>query len=163
LKQSPLRLAAAIQARFGEGRGIRAGAKACASGHHIGGLNDLEEESMKVISDTTHGILDYITVAIFVLAPTLFGLSGLAAILSYALAVIHLGMTLLTDMPLGAVKLVPMHLHAAVEMMVGPVLMIVSLAAPSQGSSGRAFFATAGISICVVWLLSSYSTKPKPT
>ena len=29
---------------------------------------------MKVISDTTHGILDYVTVAIFVLAPAVLGL-----------------------------------------------------------------------------------------
>jgi hypothetical protein len=116
---------------------------------------------MKIISDTTHGIIDYITVAIFVLAPMLFGLTGLAAMLAYALALIHLGMTLLTDMPLGAVKLIPLNLHAVVEMMVGPVLIIAALAAPSLGTGGRAFFAIAGIAICVVWLLSSYSTKPK--
>jgi hypothetical protein len=114
---------------------------------------------MKIISDTTHGIIDYITVAIFVLAPMLFGLTGLAAMLAYALAVIHLGMTLLTDMPLGLIKLIPMNLHAAVEMMVGPVLIIGSLAAPSLSGGGRAFFAIAGISICGVWLLSSYTTK----
>jgi hypothetical protein len=113
---------------------------------------------MKVISNTKHGIIDYITVALFLLAPTLLGLTGLAVMLCYALAAIHLGMTLLTDMPLGLIKLIPMNLHAAVEMMVGPVLIIGSLAAPSLGG-GRAFFAIAGISICVVWLLSSYTTK----
>jgi hypothetical protein len=114
---------------------------------------------MKVISNTKHGIIDYITVALFLLAPTLLGLTGLAVMLCYALAAIHLGMTLLTDMPLGLIKLIPMNLHAAVEMMVGPVLIIGSLAAPSLGGGGRAFFAIAGISICVVWLLSSYTTK----
>jgi hypothetical protein len=51
---------------------------------------------MKVISDTAHGILDYLTVAIFALAPSILGLTGFAALVSYALAAIHLVMTLLT-------------------------------------------------------------------
>ena len=45
---------------------------------------------MKVISDTAHGLLDYFTVAIFALAPSILGLSGFAALVSYALAAIHL-------------------------------------------------------------------------
>jgi hypothetical protein len=63
---------------------------------------------MKVISDTAHGILDYLTVAIFALAPGVLGLSGFAALVSYALAAIHLVMTLLTNMPLGVLKIIPM-------------------------------------------------------
>src|SRR5882724_8895728 len=39
---------------------------------------------MKVISDTAHGILDYLTVAIFALAPSILGLTGFAALVSYA-------------------------------------------------------------------------------
>ena len=73
---------------------------------------------MKVVSDTAHGILDYLTVAIFALAPGILGLTGFAALVSYALAAIHLIMTLLTNMPLGVVKIIPMRLHALVEMLV---------------------------------------------
>jgi hypothetical protein len=57
-----------------------------------------------------------LTVAIFVLAPSILGLTGFAALVSYALAAIHLAMTLLTDMPLGAIKIIPMRLHALIEM-----------------------------------------------
>jgi hypothetical protein len=67
---------------------------------------------MKVISDTAHGILDYLTVAIFALAPSILGLTGFAALVSYALAAIHLVMTLFTNMPLGVFKIIPMRLHA---------------------------------------------------
>jgi hypothetical protein len=67
---------------------------------------------MKVITDTNHGILDYVTVALFALAPSLFGFAGTAALISYALAAIHLTMTLLTDMPLGVIKIIPMKLHS---------------------------------------------------
>jgi len=47
-----------------------------------------------------HGILDYLTVAIFALAPGVVGLTGVASIVSYALAIIHLAMTVATKAPL---------------------------------------------------------------
>ena len=111
---------------------------------------------MKVISDTTHGILDYVTVAIFVLAPSVLGLSGFAALISYALAAIHLTMTLLTNMPLGVVKIIPIRLHALVEMLVGPVLVVAALALPNILGDKREFFLVMGLVIVAVWLLSSY-------
>lgn len=113
---------------------------------------------MKVITDTNHGILDYVTVALFALAPSIFGFAGTAALISYALAAIHLTMTLLTDMPLGVAKIIPMKLHAMVEMLVGPVLVIGALALPGIFSGGRAFFIAAGVVICAVWLLSDYGS-----
>src|ERR1700677_3641018 len=51
-------------------------------------------------------------------------LTGTAALISYALAVIHLAMTVLTDMPLGVIKVIPLKLHALVELVVGPVLVV---------------------------------------
>ena len=117
---------------------------------------------MKILSDTNHGILDYVTVAIFVLAPSLFGFSGTAAIISYALAGIHLAMTLFTDMPLGVIKIIPMKLHAFVEMLVGPVLVIGALAVPALVAGGQGFFIAVGLVIFAVWLLSQYGSAPKP-
>jgi len=117
---------------------------------------------MKILSDTTHGILDYVTVALFVLAPSLFGFTGIAAVISYALAGIHLAMTLLTDMPLGVVKVIPMKLHAFVEMLVGPVLVVGALAFPALVADGRGFFIAVGIVIIAVWLLSHYGPAPEP-
>ncbi len=115
---------------------------------------------MKILSDTTHGILDYLTVALFVLAPSLFGFTGTAAIISYALAGIHLAMTLLTNMPLGVGKIIPMKLHAFVEMLVGPVIVIGALAVPNLVTGGQGFFIAAGLLIFVVWLLSHYGPSP---
>jgi hypothetical protein len=73
------------------------------SAHNLPGktVSQRQEKNLKVISDTTHGILDYLTVAIFALAPSILGLTGFAALVSYALAAIHLAMTLLTNMPSG--------------------------------------------------------------
>jgi uncharacterized membrane protein len=111
---------------------------------------------MKVISDKMHGTLDYITVAVFAVMPSVLGLTGTAALISYALAVIHLAMTVLTDMPLGIVKIIPLKLHALVELVVGPVLVVGALALPTLFSGGQAFFVAAGVAILAVWVLSSY-------
>jgi hypothetical protein len=97
-----------------------------------------------------------LTVAIFLLAPTILGLIGFAAFVSYALAAIHLAMTLLTDMPLGAIKVIPMRLHALVEMLVGPVLVVAALVLPTILGEKREFFLIMGLVISVVWLLSGY-------
>jgi hypothetical protein len=116
---------------------------------------------MKVISDETHALLDYVTVVIFALAPTMIGFSGLAATVSYVLAMVHLAMTLVTDMPFSLAKLVPIKLHALVEVVVGPVLVVGGLGgvlAPGPLPE-RIFFVAMGAIIFGVWLLSSYGAS----
>jgi hypothetical protein len=117
----------------------------------------------KVISDQMHGILDYLTVAIFALAPGVVGLTGVASIVSYALAIIHLAMTVATKMPLSLVKIVPMKLHAIVELIVGLVLVVGGLLAPTFPTDARAFFVVMGVLIFFVWLLSTYAASNKQT
>jgi hypothetical protein len=113
-------------------------------------------KNMTVSSDTVHGILDYLTVAICALAPSILGLTGFAAFVSYGLAAIHLVMTVLTNMPLGVVKIIPIRLHALVEMLVGPVLVVAALVLPTILGDRREFFLVMGLVILAVWLLSSY-------
>jgi hypothetical protein len=97
-----------------------------------------------------------LTVAIFALAPSILGLTGFAALVSYTLAAIHLAMTLLTNMPLGVLKIIPMRLHALVEMLVGPVLVAAALVFSTILGKKREFFLVMGPVILAVWLLSSY-------
>jgi hypothetical protein len=111
---------------------------------------------MKIISSEAHAALDYLTVVIFALAPTVIGLSGVAAIISYVLAVVHLSMTLVTDMPFSLVKILPIRLHALVELVVGPVLVIGGLLLEFPAPA-RTFFVVMGVIIFAVWLLSSYA------
>src|SRR5262245_332951 len=51
-----------------------------------------EDEAMRWIPNNFHRILDLTTVAVFALVPSLFGLAGFSAILSYTLAIVHLAM-----------------------------------------------------------------------
>ena len=109
---------------------------------------------MKPISPTVHGAIDYLAVVIFAAAPAVIGLSGWPAALSYALAGIHLLMTLLTDFPAGVIKVIPIVLHQWVERIVGPVLVILALV--SMTEAARAFFVAMGIIIFAVERLTAY-------
>jgi hypothetical protein len=111
---------------------------------------------MKIISNKVHATLDYVTVVVLALAPTVIGLTGAEAIVSYVLAIVHLSMTLVTDMPFSLAKIVPIKLRALVEALVGPVLVVGGLLL-AFSIPARIFFVAIGVTIIAVWLLSSYS------
>src|ERR1700735_4607937 len=107
---------------------------------------------MRALSPTVHGILDYVVVIVFALAPSLLGLPGVPAAISYVLAVVHLLLTLATAFPLGAVKFVPLPLHGAIELVVSIVLVAVPwILRFSQDAIARDFYVGAGALIFVVW------------
>ncbi len=112
---------------------------------------------MKLLSPSVHGVLDFVVVLLFALAPTVFGFSGLPATLSYALAGVHLLLTLCTAFPMGIVKLVPFPVHGMVEVAV--VLALV--AAPwvlgfADVIAARNFYLGAAALIAVVVALTNY-------
>ena len=114
-----------------------------------------------LLTPRIHGVLDYVTVAVFALAPAVLGLEGLAATLSYALAGIHLAMTLTTAFPLGAVGLVPFRLHGRVEAAVAVALVAVGLLA-FEGTA-RLFFLAMGLVIAAVWFATDYADAAPAT
>lgn len=117
---------------------------------------------MKPISATLHGCLDYVTVLLFLASPTLIGLTGAAATVAYALAGVHALMTLITDFPLGAAKVLPFAYHGWVERVVGPVLIVLAFGIGSDAPA-RIFYVAMGVTIVLVGLLSHYQgTKPEP-
>ncbi len=104
-----------------------------------------------------HGYLDYATAILFGLAPTIFGLAGIAAVVAYALAVIHAIMTLLTKFPLGAIRFLHFWLHGWVERVVGPVLVIASFfPIITVTLAGQIFYLAMGIVIMLVGFVSDY-------
>jgi hypothetical protein len=112
---------------------------------------------MKIITPHVHGYLDYVTVVVFLLAPTLLGLTGFPAQLAYALAGIHLAMTLVTDFPLGVVKLIPFTIHGWIERVVGPLLVLVSfIPGFVTDTAAQGFYLLIGVVIILVGLLTNY-------
>ena len=117
---------------------------------------------MKIFDPKLHGILDYIVVAAFASAPAVLNLTGLAAVVSYALAVIHLLLTLVTAFPLGLVKIVPLPLHGAIEFVVSIALVgLPWLLKFDQNATARNFFVGAGVIIFAVWLVTDYRGETK--
>jgi hypothetical protein len=112
---------------------------------------------MKIISPRAHGVLDYVVAAAFLAAPSALGLSGAAALLSWTLAGVHLGLTLLTAFPLGAIKLIPFKVHGWIEFVVGPTLIAVPwILGFAQDPTARVFYIAAGALIFVTWLATDY-------
>ncbi|MGH9949019.1 MAG: hypothetical protein ACRD6X_17750 [Pyrinomonadaceae bacterium] len=114
---------------------------------------------MKILSPKLHGYLDYVVVAAFALAPTIFGFTGLPATLSYLLAVVHLSLTVLTAFPLGLVKLVPFSIHGMIELVVSIALVLLPFVLGFSGdAAARNFYIAAGVVVFVVWLITDYGT-----
>jgi hypothetical protein len=112
-------------------------------------------QSAGVIPPAAHRVLDFVTVLAFAAAPAALGLTGLPAFVSYALAVVHLVLTLLTRFSADGGQPVAFRVHGAVEMLVGPVLLAAPFLLGWQGVA-RTFFLAAGVVILAVWALTSY-------
>lgn len=117
---------------------------------------------MKPITPTIHGYLDYLTVVVFLAAPKLLGLDGLAASLSWTLAGVHLALTLVTDFPLGWRPWLPFWIHGWVERIVGPALVLIAfLPNFSSNSLAFGFYVFMGLVIVAVGWLTDYSSGAK--
>ncbi|RNJ49199.1 hypothetical protein [Methylocystis hirsuta] len=112
---------------------------------------------MKPLTARLHGYLDYLTVLIFLAAPSVLGFGGVAAKLAWLLAGVHLAMTLVTKFPLGVFRRLAFTLHGWVERIVGPALIAVAfLPDIFSVKPAFAFFAGMGLVIIAVGWLTDY-------
>lgn len=110
---------------------------------------------MRLIHPQVHRMLDFVTVLLFAVAPTIFGLTGVPRMMAYALAGIHLVLTLLTNFSSAGASPIPLRLHGVVEAIVGPVLIAAPFLLGWDGIA-RTFYVAIGVVILLVWLLSIY-------
>ena len=76
----------------------------------------------KPINGRMHGMMDYATVAATAAAPRALGFPRTAENLAYGLAAGYLGLSLMTDYPLSAKRMVPFKGHGATEVALGMAL-----------------------------------------
>ena len=118
---------------------------------------------MKILSPYVHGILDFVVVIAFALAPTVLGFAGTPRTLCYVLAVVHAAMTLLTAFPLGAIKIIPFPTHGVIELVAAVFIILAPfLLGFTDGLDAKYFYVGAGITILVVVLLTDYRAAPPP-
>lgn len=104
---------------------------------------------MQIIATRVHGILDYI-VGLFVIAlPFLFGMEGTTKPLFVALGLFGIGYSLLTSYELGAVKLIPMRTHLALDVVFIVALLVLAVATPGTGLRVTCVVAAAAAALLV--------------
>ena len=112
---------------------------------------------MKVLGAFSHGVIDYLMVIFLVIGPRVAGFTGPQATICYALAVVHLLLTIITRFPLGILKTLPFWLHGTIEIIVAVLLVILPwLAGFSAGVHSRNFFVAIGVLIAVIWAVTNY-------
>ena len=79
----------------------------------------------KPISPTLHGMIDYTTSVAVAAAPTVLDFPEPAAELCYALAGSYTGMSMLTDYPPAAKRMIPFKAHGVVESVIGMALPVL--------------------------------------
>jgi len=81
---------------------------------------------MKIIDTRTHGILDYLTGALLLIAPYLFGFAtgGVEQWLPQLLGAALLGMSLITNYELSIAKIIPLPVHLGLDMASGALLAL---------------------------------------
>ncbi len=116
----------------------------------------------KFLSPTVHGVVDYLVVLSFLIAPSLFHFSDNAATLSYVVAAAHLTYTLITRFPLGIVKAIPFPIHGTIELVAALSLFLLPwLFGFSQDDSARTWFIGSGVALVGVWLATNYKAVPE--
>ncbi|MBI2391277.1 MAG: hypothetical protein HYV09_16935 [Deltaproteobacteria bacterium] len=112
---------------------------------------------MKILSPRVHGFIDYVAVVALAVAPSTFGLSGTPAALCYIFAILHLGLSIMTNYPMGVARVVPFTVHAGVELGAA-VLFVVSpwLFRFSGDGVARNLLVAFGLLLAGVWAITDY-------
>jgi hypothetical protein len=117
---------------------------------------------MKLIAPGVHRLLDFAAVIVFALAPFAIGLGGvgLPAVICWALAIVHLVVTLATRFPGRSGGSIAFVAHGILELAVSIFLAASSwIFGFGPGSPARYFFVTAGAALFLVWLLTDYAGR----
>ena len=112
---------------------------------------------MKFISPAIHGIIDILVVIFLLMSPTLFGFTELVVRFTYALATIHLILTLLTIYDVGIFKVIPLSLHGLIELIVGFVLIILAYTWFRHNATGKLYYIIFGTIVLLTWFCTDYS------
>ena len=111
---------------------------------------------MKFISTKIHGFIDLLLVVLLLAAPSYFGFTGLLAMFTYALAAVHLMLTVLTNYALGIFKVIPPAVHGSIEFIIGIALIILGYTLFKDDADGKLFYVIFGTVLLLTWLVTDY-------
>lgn len=116
---------------------------------------------MGILPPNVHRILDYLAVIVFALAPSVLHLTGNTKMLAYALAVIHLVVTLATQFPGSARRPLPFSAHGIIELLLGLGLVCVPLIRHWTFDAGK-FYPSMGVVLLIIWAITRYRDTSVP-
>ena len=99
-----------------------------------------------------------VAVVAFLAMPVLLRLSGPAALLSYALAGIHLLITLATKFPDTGHRPISLRAHGVIELIVGIVLIVLPFVLGWTGTAQK-YYVVVGAILLIVWAVSNYGRQ----
>lgn len=112
---------------------------------------------MKVLNAKVHGIIDYLVVVFLWASPTLFEMPEMTTMFTYILGGIHLILTILTNFPLGLIKVIPFKVHGIIELIVSIALVGIAFYLGNlEGDLSRNFYLGFAVAVFLTWLLTSY-------
>jgi glucose dehydrogenase len=113
---------------------------------------------MNRLPASVHRSLDMVAVLGFLAMPILLGLSGASALVSYALAAIHLIVTLSTKFPDTGHKLLSLRTHGVIEAVVGVALIVLPWVAGWTGNA-RTYYVIVGVILLIICAISNYGRQ----
>lgn len=102
-----------------------------------------------MIGPRLHAVLDYLSVAALVAMPLALGLSGSPRTVLLTAALVILTYSLITDYPLGALRVLPLGMHLMIDAGTGLVLILTPWLLNFEGSIHWPFLLFGAISILV--------------
>lgn len=111
----------------------------------------------KVISPRIHGILDYVAAVSLAVAPGILSIVGRPALILYCLAVFGLVLAVTSTAPPGLVKIVPMRIHAKLELVSAPIVIAMPWMADFDSQTvATGVFVAFGAGLLLFWLITDY-------
>lgn len=112
---------------------------------------------MHKLRSTYHGIIDYVVVLFLFMAPSLFHLPHQTMLITYAMGVIHLVLTISTNFEVGLLKMISFKVHGNIELLVSFALVGVAFYLGSvEGRAAQTFYFIFAAAVFAVWAITDY-------
>ena len=117
---------------------------------------------MKKLGPNAHAVLDYISLPPYFLLPKLFGWSTWTTVCTLPVGIFHTLLTVLTDYPMGLVKLLSYKKHGVIEYTSVIHLVAWPYIMRFPERTARGFYVFAGLFLLAVCLITDYNALGEP-
>jgi hypothetical protein len=114
---------------------------------------------MKFIKPKHHAILDYAVVALLLASPSIIPFTQAVAVFTYVLAGIHFTLTISTDFPGGLIKIIPLEVHALIELFVSILLLASVFILSDVSNTDRYYYTTFSCAVFLTWVFTDYKAS----